>query len=229
MNALSKFIFISLIILWTFGCKQPEYSNADKPASVNGTRDSIQLYTDYSPFIVRHKQTLHILRAKQDIVAKRSYFFNLMCDSIPLYWHGTKWDFNGTTTIPKTGAIACGYFITTVMQQLGFAVQRERLAQQASSKIIMFFCKSSSHPANFQKLTEWLQKQPNASVFIIGLDFHTGFIIKNLKGSCFFLHSNYIGRTGVMKEPIGSSRALQSSHYFQIGSITENMELMKAW
>src|SRR5437764_1215954 len=35
-------------------------------------------------------------------------------------WFGTPWDFNGTTQTPGEGKIACGYFVTTVMRDLGF-------------------------------------------------------------------------------------------------------------
>jgi len=32
------------------------------------------------------------------------------------FWYGTEWDFNGTTQQPGTGRIACGYFVSTVLQ-----------------------------------------------------------------------------------------------------------------
>ncbi|HEY1086629.1 MAG TPA: hypothetical protein VGE37_03005, partial [Archangium sp.] len=36
-------------------------------------------------------------------------------------WAGTVWDFNGTSTVPGEGKIACGYDVTTVLEQAGFA------------------------------------------------------------------------------------------------------------
>jgi len=52
-------------------------------------------------------------------------------------WYGTGWDFNGTTEVPRQGKIACGYFVTTVLRDAGWKVQRARLAQQASENIVL--------------------------------------------------------------------------------------------
>ena len=43
-------------------------------------------------------------------------------NGIPGYWIGTVWDFNGVTRTPKQGAIACGYFVTNVLTDLGFKI-----------------------------------------------------------------------------------------------------------
>ena len=52
-------------------------------------------------------------------------------------WYGTPWDFYGTTQAPQQGKIACGYFVSTVLRDAGWRVQRVRLAQQASENIIL--------------------------------------------------------------------------------------------
>ncbi len=46
------------------------------------------------------------------------------------------WDFYGTTTTPREGKIACGYYVTTVLEQAGFHLQRVLLAQQASAYVV---------------------------------------------------------------------------------------------
>ena len=70
----------------------------------------------------------------------KKYFFRTLTDSIFHYWYETPWDFNGHTQEPKNGQIACGYFITTSVQDMGFRLQRIRLAQQPASEIIKALC-----------------------------------------------------------------------------------------
>ena len=59
----------------------------------------------------------------------------LLQDIFPA-WYGTDWAFHGTSTKPGEGAIACGYFVSTCLLHAGFKVERVKLAQQASQKII---------------------------------------------------------------------------------------------
>lgn len=49
---------------------------------------------------------------------------------------GTPWDFNGTTRILGEGTIACGYFVTTVLQDVGFDLPRYRWGQLAAEPMI---------------------------------------------------------------------------------------------
>jgi len=67
---------------------------------------------------------------------KGKEFTNLMVNKIFPYWYGTPWDFNGTTKRPNEGKIACGYFVTTTIQQMGFPINRIKLAQCASEEMI---------------------------------------------------------------------------------------------
>jgi hypothetical protein len=156
------------------------------------------------------------------------YIHHLVSEDIAAYWTGTPWDFNGTTRTPGKGAIACGYFITNVLSDLGFKIQRVKLAQQASSQMIQTLTVNIGRLASIAALKAYLAKQKDNSVFIIGLDFHTGFMIKT--GEKYeFLHANYIGREGVVKENIDHSRALQASKSFMIGNLTANKSLLQQW
>ena len=61
-------------------------------------------------------------------------------------WLGTAWDFSGTSQIPGEGRIACGYYVSTVMRDAGFDLERIRLAQQPSQTL-------SKPSFNLQKCT----------------------------------------------------------------------------
>lgn len=80
-----------------------------------------------------------ILREAGDV------FREAVARDIAPFWYGTPWDFNGTTEQPGTGAIACGYFVTTVLRDAGVQLERVRLAQQLPRPS----SRSSSGPPRF--------------------------------------------------------------------------------
>ena len=61
-------------------------------------------------------------------------------------------------------------------------------------------------------------------VYIIGLDFHTGFIVNDGQDN-WFIHSNYISRKGVSKEKLHESPALRSSKTRWMISLTGDAEI----
>lgn len=160
----------------------------------------------------------------------KELFANLLVDSIFNYWYGTTWDFNGHTKTPRNGEIACGYFITTTMKDVGINLNRIKLAQQASSEIIKKLCKTETIKtySNLEKLKIYLSEIKNNEILILGLDYHVGFVVKR-DGKNYFIHSNYIAREGVIKEILENSLAIKNSNIYMIGNVTRNDELILDW
>ena len=182
---------------------------------------------DYETF----KKSISISKLKlkaKSFDEKSNFFYKLINDEIYPYWKGTSWDFNGTTQKPQKGEIACGYFITNTLTDLGFKIERTKLAQAVSSKMIKELCVDIERFSRIENVEKYLKTQPKNSVFIVGLDFHTGYILKDSTGN-YFLHSNYIDRKGVMKEKINESTALNSSRSFMIGNLSNNKKLIDNW
>src|SRR5439155_7363595 len=99
-------------------------------------------YTDVVARIERARRALAAERAGDGEAraarrdrARRVLVAALVDDLVPA-WAGTPWDYYGTSTKPRQGAIACGYFVTTVLEHLGLRLPRARLAQQASEVIV---------------------------------------------------------------------------------------------
>ena len=197
------------------------FSFADCSAADTGPKLS---YTDFLKQVKIEREKLK----GRPITEAREYFFALIHEKIPAYWNGTPWDFNGVTRIPGQGQIACGYFITNTLSDLGFSIERVKLAQAASSELIKATSVNIFRTGDFQKLKSYLAGLPDRSVFIVGLDFHTGYITTS-KGKAYFIHSNYINRAGVMKEEIDQSKALKSSKTFMIGHVSANDGLIEKW
>ncbi|HTI57410.1 hypothetical protein [Mucilaginibacter sp.] len=181
-------------------------------------------YNDFKKSVNSYKNLL-INHPTKDI---GNYLFKLIDEDIYNYWSGTPWDFYGTTQQPKTGSIACGYFVTNTLTDLGFKIDRIGLAEVRSGDMIKKLCVGIKSFNSLNKLNRYLAEQPANSIFIIGLDFHTGYIIKNSTG-CYFFHSNYVKKEGVIKEKINVSKALSANKFFMIGSLTTNKKLLRKW
>jgi hypothetical protein len=202
-------------------------NHKSETAKNNSTATAVVERPDYDTFkstVKEYKSSLNGHSHKEI----SDYLFTLLNDDIYFYWKGTPWDFNGYTQKPNEGSIACGYFVTNTLSDLGFKIQRVKLAQVVSSQMINTLCGDVRRFAQFDKLQKYLSEQPDQSVYIIGLDYHTGYILKD-SADFYFLHSNYINAEGVVKEKIESSRALLYNRTFMIGSLSSNEKLLKDW
>lgn len=159
----------------------------------------------------------------------RTYLYETLTDSIFGFWYGTPWDFNGTTQQPGQGAIACGYFVTTTLQQVGFSLPRRRLAQQAASVIIRTLCARSSIEVfnTLEALNQHMLKQAEG-LYLVGLDTHVGYLWRHAEG-WNIVHASYSGGKHVASERWDQSTVLQKSKIFVVGNLLGNNALVQQW
>lgn len=209
--------FIILSISWLLGCGITNEDKNDSRKEISQNKTKLIPYSD----LVKKLKTEKISKGE-----RKKRFFTFINQDVPNYWIGTKWDFNGVTRTPNQGKIACGYFVTNTLADFGFNIKRIYLAQQASSVMIKKLCEPNSVKrfSKFSQLSNYLKTRKQNDVFIVGLDYHTGYIIKEAD-NFYFLHSNYINKEGVIKEKTELSQALKSSNSFMIGSLMENETL----
>ncbi|WP_294231598.1 hypothetical protein [uncultured Chryseobacterium sp.] len=69
-----------------------------------------------------------------------------------------------------------------------------------------------------QELEKYILVKGKNQVYIVGLDFHTGYITRENRDT-YFIHSNYIKNEGVIKELTKNSKALNASNTFMIGTL----------
>jgi hypothetical protein len=145
-------------------------------------------------------------------------------------WMGTPWDFNGVTQKPREGMIACGYFVTTILRDAGFAVERARLAQQASLNIIKSICPAAEirdyGGIDVPELVRRMAKLPQG-LYVVGLDIHTGFIA-NGPNSVDFIHASYGNPSVVVHEVALKSKVLAQSKRFVLGRV-DNDDFLRKW
>jgi hypothetical protein len=159
------------------------------------------------------------------------FFCQSIVNTIIPSWLGTKWDFNGTTQKPQQGAIACGYFVTTVLQHAGVKLNRVRLAQATSATLITTLVSpqhvvktSNQSLPNFCKMVQ----QAGYGLYILGLDNHVGFIYNN-GANIYFIHSTYIGSGTVVQELACQSSIIANSGYKVLGAISKQTNILNAF
>ena len=178
----------------------------------------------YEEDLKRHPEKQTVL---QNMASQ--YLYKVLTDTIYPYWYGTTWDFNGTTRQPKKGKIACGYFVTTTLEDCGFYLPRVKLAQQAASVIIRSLCTKKSIKAfnSLKALKAHMDRQPEG-IYILGLDTHVGFLW-NTPEELYFVHASYSGNRQVSKETWNTSVVMQKSKLFVVGDLLGNKQLMHQW
>lgn len=135
-------------------------------------------------------------------------------------WMGTAWTFTGTSTVPGEGSIACGYFVTTTLEQAGIELERVRLAQAASETMILAlvdreFVKRYSD-VSLEKFLNDVRSQ-GEGYYIVGLDYHTGFLKVDRDSKVSFIHSGP-GR-GVVNQVPKNAVELAESRYRVTGKL----------
>lgn len=145
-------------------------------------------------------------------------------------WVGTTWEFSGTTQEPGRGAIACGYFVTTLLRDAGLKLERVRLAQLASEYLVRTVA-PERRIWRFRKgdVGEVLQKvrQQPERWFVVGLDLHVGLLLRLDGGEVLMCHSSYLPPGYMICEDAQSAGAMVS-RYHVVGALFSD-DLVSTW
>lgn len=165
-------------------------------------------------------------RAKTREAARQRLLDYLDHDAFPA-WSGTPWDFYGTTTTPKEGHIACGYFVTTVLEQAHLKLERVRLAQQASTYLVSTVARGSKVEVLRPKdsadaLAQLRAKFPEAKLLVVGFDLHVGFV-RLEKTRASFCHASYLEPGAVTCEDPLTAGAFVSRLYVAADALNESV------
>jgi hypothetical protein len=209
--------FYFLLFLLLFACKE-EQAVKSMPISPK----AVEKETSCNYIFKKEKVTLlqEQLQSKP-YALKETALTQFLIDSLLPCWYGTTWDFNGTTEEPGKGSIACGYFVTTVLRDAGIQLNRIKLSQCASEEMIKkLSVKNSITRFSNQPMDLFLEKmkQKPKGIYIVGLDFHTGFLYHDGK-EVYFIHASYAQPKIVRKEKVIESGVLAASKYKVVGKV----------
>ncbi len=155
-----------------------------------------------------------------------NHFSNLMP-----FWYGTRYSFNGQTHTPGEGSIACGYFVTTVLEDLGLDINRNHLAQLPSEEMIKDLVnKNSIQRFSGYTLMVFLEnvKRSGKGLYVVGLDSHTGFILYEAN-EIRFIHASGRFPFAVVNERAKESIVLRESKYRIIGKLSDDEKVLGNW
>ena len=238
------------VALWALlsalvGCDRPATASevgeeAQEPARVAAT-PSAEGYAERSAAIEagRLRLAAELASATDDgqraslIAEAREFLRSAIVDELLPAWKGTPWAMSGTATMPGEGAIACGYFVSTILRDAGVQLHRVRFGQAAAlriqeamsppgRKVHRFF---SIPPASLAEKIEAL----GDGVYIIGLNVHVGFVVVR-GGEVRFVHSSYTGAKVVTDEPLAEAAAIAASQpagYFVSELFTTDASILR--
>ncbi len=183
------------------------------------------------------KRAIEVTRKKSNIEmpldSLSKQFKEALLHRIIPFWEGTKWSFEGHTSQPKKGEIACGYFVSTTLKHIGININRYQLAQQlpineAKSLVLdrtLIEVTENSSEENIKMITKKLPE----GIHFIGFDqSHVGYILKE-KEKLYLIHSNYTDSRGVEIEAIETSTVFASYSRFYLVPLSTNESLLKRW
>ena len=158
-------------------------------------------------------------------------FMNGLSDRLFQYWFETDWDYNGTTEEPGTGSIACGYFVTTLLRDMGVKLDRSALAQCASEEMIKKLSEERNiHRFSNFSIVKFIEeiKKLGEGVYLTGLDNHTGFIICK-DGSVDFVDSGGGVPARVQRREALTAGLLVRSRYRVVAKISGDEKFLSHW
>ncbi|WP_273566884.1 hypothetical protein [Maribacter halichondriae] len=251
-------LFFSLLLSLGFINEMPtkiekvtDYSFvAEKPLSTAETRsfneEVILSFTTDSDSIVASYANTKVdadqlrLRLKEGLrlgtisfEAIKTAFTDQLVDKIIPHWYGTPWSFGGHTDIPNQGKIACGYFISTTLRDMGINLNRYTLAQKSPvDEAKMLSCGSVINKVvqdTPEKAIAAIDRLTDEGLYFIGFDEgHVGYLLKR-DGELFLIHSNYFSPVSVCMETLEDSRVFKRFTTFHLVAISHNDTLLQRW
>jgi hypothetical protein len=163
----------------------------------------------------------------------KTAFTNQLVDKIIPHWYGTPWSFGGHTSVPNQGEIACGYFISTTLRDMGIKLNRYTLAQKSPiDEAKMISCGSdilSVVQETPEKAFEEIDRLTQEGLYFIGFDEgHVGYLLKR-GGELLLIHSNYFSPVSVCMEKLEESRVFNRFTSFHLVDISHNEALLQRW
>ncbi len=141
-------------------------------------------------------------------------------------WEGTPWAMNGTTEVPGQGAVACGYFVATVLRDAGLPVQRISLAQRGAEDIIRTLTDESTIRRYWGATVDTvLGDHTDDGVYVVGLDWHVGLLVVT-RGEATFCHASRSQQKRVLCEAAATTSSLRS-RYTVVGELSQTT--IDAW
>ncbi|MDH6310786.1 hypothetical protein M2451_003598 [Dysgonomonas sp. PFB1-18] len=226
-----------LILLFSLSCSSESRREKAVELWTERIEEQVKPYAELKKEALEKRDTFRVAYDKykddkdkqEQILNEAQDYLLTISDDFFRSWYNTPWTFHGHSQTPREGSIACGYFVTTTLRDMGFNIPRIKWAQQASEYLIK---KVSTDIKRFQRkpmkdVIGYIEAK-GEGLYIVGLDMHVGYIYY-IDGKMTFVHANYYRpKVGVMSEPLVGQNPLNDSKYRVIGKIFDK-EMVRNW
>ena len=227
-----RYSFIASILLFSICTTYLFNSNSLflNPKENSIKKRYVETYAEIKTKVELERSKLKNKTISKDSISK-IFTRNLVNQIIP-HWYGTKWSFEGHTSVPKNGEIACGYFVSTTLRDMGFNVNRYKLAQQLpineAYSLAVLDSVLTIHNDTSLECQNKLYTVLKEGIYFIGFDkSHVGFIYKN-DNQLYIIDSNFFSGE-VQKEAIEKSKVFHYFSTFYIAPLSTNASLLEKW
>lgn len=205
------------------------------PTAVVEAEDTAQAYqVDVEAIEVRRKalarQWNRSPRKAKDLERKIEQEILTAFQTLTRHWLGTRWALGAPQTkIPGQGKVNCGTFVGRVLRDTGFDVAVRKLQRQPSQLIIKSFVGAGrTRKFSNKPMKKFLAsvKEMGPGLFIIGLDFHVGFLLQT-KDDLRFIHASFETET-VIDEDAATAMPITTSAYKVVGKLL-SPENISSW
>ena len=147
------------------------------------------------------------------------------------HWDGTRWGLGAPQTeVPQRGKVNCGTFVGRTLVDAGFNMNARKFQRQPAELAIKSLVpKRLIRRFRYASMNKFLAgvREMGAGLYIVGLDFHVGYLLVRASGEVRFIHASYVTKT-VITEVAEDSIPLQTSTYRVIGKLF-SARLLKKW
>ncbi len=205
--------------------KQTPSSLAEAPAKnakpASAKKEALPSYDAVIEAAEEKRQKLRATKnAQKGKEASEKHLIGLF-ETLTERWLGTRWGLGlPQSSVPQVGKINCGTFVGTILEDMGFVVNVRKLQRQPSQLIIKSFIPGTAMKkfsnASMKRFLSTVRSM-GPGLFIIGLDFHVGFLLQT-EDELRFIHASFETET-VVNEDAATAMPITTSAYKVVGKI----------
>jgi hypothetical protein len=227
LNAVIGASWLSMLRLVLIGALLPVEPELDEPRPTSTTISALPVALVLSATVAEQYQgalerlagrraQLATLPQTDRVAAAREVLLAVFDEALFPAWEGTPWDFYGTSETPREGKIACGYYVTTLLRDAGFHLERVKLAQLASEHLVKTLAAEGEilrlRGASPAEVVKQVRQRYGPGLYVVGMDFHVGLLRLTADGAKL-CHAAFLGAARTTCENAEDSPGLASGSH----------------
>jgi len=190
-------------------------------------------YDDLKQQLARDRRALRLRQSagRRGDLASLERTLLLRIDRFFSAWLGSRWGLGlPQSTRPRQGKINCGLFVAVILRDAGFNLPIWKFNRQDTYHAIRSLAPRRSiryfHKAPMAGFLAAVRRM-GPGLFVIGLDFHIGFLRQDERG-LRFIHASYVTHTVVDEPAAQAVPILSNKRRMMVGKILQP-EMLRAW